>query len=159
ALLAYHLINDYPEALEISSIPERVFEEKTIRNYNWMLNHDASYLEPHYYEGADGLKTGNTDLAGYCFTGTAERDGKRVISVVMKTDSEAARFQETAKLFDYGFKNFESKELFKAGYQVEKESTIPVSKGKEKTVSIELDKGFTAPIFKGEEDLYKVVYQ
>src|SRR5699024_4939991 len=100
-----------------------------------------------------------TDLAGYCFTGTAERDGKRVISVVMKTDSEAARFQETAKLFDYGFKNFESKELFKAGYQVEKESTIPVSKGKEKTVSIELDKGFTAPIFKGEEDLYKVVYQ
>ncbi|GAA3318106.1 hypothetical protein GCM10020331_019540 [Ectobacillus funiculus] len=64
------------------------------------------------YEGVDGLKTGSTPEAGYCFTGTAKRDGMRLISVVIKTDSDKARFAETKKLFDYGFSGFEVKELY-----------------------------------------------
>src|SRR5699024_1478520 len=97
ALLGYYLIKDYPEALEVSKIPSAAFEDQTIRNWNWMLPHDeeeASSLQQFNYEGIDGLKTGYTEQAGYCFTGTAERDGNRYISVVMKTESEGARFQE-----------------------------------------------------------------
>src|SRR5699024_6604212 len=132
ALLAYNLVNDYPEALEISSILETAFDGQNIRNWNFMLPHEASFLKQYAYEGVDGLKTGFTDLAGFCFTGTASRDGNRLISVVMKTDSEEARFEETAKLFDYGFKKFETTELFPAGYQVKDESTFPVAKGKDR---------------------------
>src|SRR5690625_4437703 len=100
AILAYNLITDYPESLEISSIPSTDFDGQEIRNWNYMLKHDTDYLKDFYYEGLDGLKTGNTDLAGFTFTGTAERDGHRLISVVMKTDSVEERFKETAKLLD-----------------------------------------------------------
>lgn len=158
ALLAYNLINDFPESLNISSVPETEFDGHTIRNWNWMLPHDATFLRQYYYEGVDGLKTGYTDFAGYCFTGTVERNGKRLISVVMKTESEEARFIETAKLFDYGYSQFENKELFPAGYQLEDQLTLPVSKGKEKSVQIALKDGFSLPVKQGEEDLYRVVY-
>src|SRR5690625_675841 len=95
ALLAYHLITDYPEALEISSIPETEFDGQTIDNWNWMLPHDATYLKQYYYEGVDGLKTGNTELAGYTFTGTAKQKDRRLITVVMKTESEDVRFKRS----------------------------------------------------------------
>lgn len=158
AQLAYYLINDHPEALEISSQTVVDFEDYTIENLNWMLPHKASNLKQFYYEGMDGLKTGNTDLAGYTFTGTAERDGKRLISVVMKTSSKAERFQETAKILDYGFNNFETEELFAAGYQLKDEATIPVSKGKEDTVSVSISDGFSFPVKEEDAKLYSVEY-
>ncbi|MTW85782.1 D-alanyl-D-alanine carboxypeptidase [Virgibacillus dakarensis] len=161
ALLAYNLINDYPKALEISSIPEATFEDQTIRNWNWMLSHDkkdASSLTQFYYEGVDGLKTGYTDLAGYCFTGTAERDGQRLISVVMKTKSDEARFKQTAKLFDYGFQNFQTKELFAKGYQLKDNKTLPVAKGKADTVEIATNKAVKVPLKNGEEKKYTIKY-
>src|SRR5690625_1056895 len=158
ALLAYYLVNDYPESLEISSIPEFEFDDKTIQNWNWMLPHTASFLEPFHYEGVDGLKTGFTSLAGYSFTGTAERDGVRLISVVMKTDSMEKRFEETAKLLDYGFDKFSKQEIFPAGYQLKDESVIDVSKGKDKTVEVELAGNFERMIQKGEEENYEIVY-
>ncbi|MGY0694174.1 serine hydrolase [Virgibacillus sp. FSP13] len=162
ALLAYNLIKDYPEALEISSIPEAKFEDQTIRNWNWMLPHDkkaASSLTQFYYEGVDGLKTGYTDAAGYCFTGTAERDGQRLISVVMKTKSDEARFKETAKLLDYGFSNFQTKELFAKGYQLKDKETLPVAKGKEDKVEIATNKAIKAPVKKGQEKKYNITYK
>jgi len=158
ALLAYHLVNDFPEALEISSIPEIKFDDKTIENWNWMLPHEATYLKPFYYEGVDGLKTGFTSLAGYSFTGTAERDGVRLISVVMKTDSIEDRFQETAKLLDYGFSSFSEQEIFPASYQVKDESEIPVVKGKKKSIEVETAENFKRMIKKGEEENYDIVY-
>ncbi|MBY7141525.1 D-alanyl-D-alanine carboxypeptidase [Virgibacillus sp. NKC19-3] len=158
ALLAYHLVNKFPEALEISSQPEIEFEGESLDNWNWMLPHEATFLEQFYYEGMDGLKTGNTDLAGYTFTGTAERNGKRLISVVMKTESEAERFNQTEKLMDYGFEQFETTELFPAGYQVENESSIPVAKGKEDALNISTAESFTVPIKSGEEEQYSVDY-
>src|SRR5699024_8243231 len=106
------------------------FDGQEIRNWNWMLKHDASFLKSYYYEGLDGLKTGNTDLAGYTFTGTAERDSRRLITVVMKTNSIEERFKETAKLMDFGFSQFEDKELFPAGSDFEN-NILPVAKGKE----------------------------
>lgn len=159
ALLAYHLVNDFPQALEISSQTTTEFEGYTIENLNWMLPHDSVNFEQFYYEGVDGLKTGFTDSAGYCFTGTAEQNGKRYISVVMKTDSDAARFEETAKLLDYGYEQFETQEIFPAGYQLEGESTLPVSKGKEDNVKVATKEGLSIPV-KGEQAKnYSLEYQ
>lgn len=158
AQLAYHLVNDYPEALEISSQTEVEFEGYTVENLNWMLPHEATFLQEFHYEGMDGLKTGNTDLAGYTFTGTAQRDGKRLISVVMKTSSKAERFQETAKLLDFGFNNFQTEELFAAGYQLEDEATIPVAKGKEDAVNVSISDTISFPIQAEDIELYSIDY-
>lgn len=158
AQLAYHLVNDFPEALEISSQTEVEFEDYKIENLNWMLPHEATFLQSFHYEGVDGLKTGNTDLAGYTFTGTAERDGTRLITVVMKTGSKEERFRETAKLLDYGFNNFASEELFPAGHQLEDKGTLPVAKGKEKEVSVSISEGIAIPIQSEEAELYSLEY-
>lgn len=159
AQLAYHLVNDYPESLEISSQTEVDFEGYTVENLNWMLPHKATFLKQFHYEGMDGLKTGNTELAGYTFTGTAKRDGKRLISVVMKTSSKAERFKETAKLLDYGFNNFQTEELFAAGYQLEKEATIPVAKGKEDQVNVSISDAISVPIQTEDLELYSIEYE
>jgi len=158
ALLAYHLVTEYPEVLDISSIPETDFDEQTIQNWNWMLPHDATYLKQYYYEGVDGLKTGHTDLAGYTFTSTAVQDDRRLITVVMKTASEDERFKETANLLDYGFNQFEVTELFKAGYQLQEQPTVPVAKGKEDTVTIALEDSISIPIQQGTEENYSIQY-
>lgn len=156
AILAYHLVNDYPEALEFSSVPTTNFDGQEIRNWNWMLPGMPGQLAQFSYEGLDGLKTGYTDLAGYCFTATVERDGQRLISVVMKTGSEEARFAETRKLLDYGLEQFNQQELFQAGHQVDGHSTLDVSKGKENSVELETASSIAAPVKNGEEDQYEV---
>lgn len=158
AILGTALVNDYPDALEISSIPSTDFDGQEIDNWNYMLDHDSVNLEQYYYEGVDGLKTGHTDLAGYAFTGTAERDGRRLITVVMKTPSVEKRFEETAKLLDYGFDQFETQELFPAGYQEEGEETVPVAKGKDKEVNIGINEAIQVPIKSGDEELYHLEY-
>jgi len=158
ALLAFHLVNDYPKALEISSIPESEFDGQTLTNWNYMLPHDATYLEPYFYEGVDGLKTGHTDFAGYNFTGTAIRNGERLITVVMKTGSETERFEETAKLLDFGYNNFKTEELFPAGYQLDGQETVPVAKGKEDAVNVSLSEAISVPIKAEEAELYSLKY-
>lgn len=158
ALLAYHLVNDYPESLEISSVPETEFDGQQIRNWNHMLAHETDYLEPYYYEGVDGLKTGYTDLAEFCFTGTAERNGDRYITVVMKAGSEAERFEETAELMDFAFDNFSKQEIFPAGYQLEDESTIPVAKGKEDHVQVSTSEGISLPVQEEDVQNYSLQY-
>src|SRR5699024_9145268 len=158
ALLAYHLVTDYPEALDVSNQASLEFDGQTVTNWNYMLDHDTTYLEQFHYDGIDGLKTGHTDLAGYCFTGTAERDVKRLISVVMKTDSETERFKQTGKLMDYGFEKFSEQELFPEGYQLEGESVLSVVKGKEKEVSIALADAFSEKIKDGDEEKFHVEY-
>lgn len=158
ALLAYHFVNEYPDALEISSQPELTFDGKEIHNWNHMLDHSASYLKQFHYEGVDGLKTGYTDTAGYCFTGTAQRDDKRLITVVMKTDSEEARFKETGRLLDHGFKSFEKEELFKAGDKPKGQKVVEVEKGKQKEVEVGLSDPITFPIKSGEADNYEIEF-
>ncbi|WP_054948735.1 D-alanyl-D-alanine carboxypeptidase family protein [Numidum massiliense] len=102
AKLAYRLLHDYPEVLGTANIPRYKLERggPRIRNTNLMLRTRREELQ---FAGVDGLKTGFTDGAGYCFTGTAKRGEKRVISVVMGTDSIKSRFIETKKLLSYGF--------------------------------------------------------
>ncbi|MFC4024168.1 serine hydrolase [Oceanobacillus longus] len=158
ALLAYYLVNDYPEALDISKIPQTEFDGQTIDNWNYMLPHEGVNLEQFFYEGVDGLKTGFTTLAGYSFTGTALVDNRRLITVVMKTESETERFVETAKLLDYGFSQFNEQELFPAGHQLEGDETIPVAKGKEDAVNVSLSKAINVPIKTDEAELYSLKY-
>lgn len=156
AILAYRLINDYPEVLDTASIPRKVFKEGTddsinMDNWNFMLP-DLVFG----YQYVDGLKTGYTSAAGYCFTGTAKKDGQRVISVVMKTDSMEDRFAETKRLMDYGFNNFLLKELIPAGYQLDGYEQLPVAKGKEREVSISTSEPLSVMMKQGEEELYSL---
>lgn len=102
AKLAAHLIKSHPEFLNTSSKTQMKLKGRDLylSTTNWML---PSLAGPYSYEGTDGLKTGYTKNAGYCFTGTAEKGGSRLIAVVLGTKSKEARFEETRKLFDYGF--------------------------------------------------------
>jgi D-alanyl-D-alanine carboxypeptidase (penicillin-binding protein 5/6) len=68
--------------------------------------------------GADGLKTGHTEEAGYGFTGSAEHNGRRLIRVVAGLDSFNQRIEESVKLMQWGFNAWQSKPLFKAGTTV-----------------------------------------
>jgi D-alanyl-D-alanine carboxypeptidase (penicillin-binding protein 5/6) len=66
----------------------------------------------------DGMKTGHTDDAGYCLIASAQRDGMRIISVVLGTASAKARIDGSQALINYGFRFFETKLLYKAGEPV-----------------------------------------
>ncbi|OKO88659.1 D-alanyl-D-alanine carboxypeptidase [Geobacillus proteiniphilus] len=164
AMLAYQLLKDHPEVLKTASIPHKMFREGTedeikMDNWNWMLPGLV-----YGYEGVDGLKTGYTEFAGNCFTGTAKRNGVRLISVVMnakdasgKTTKEA-RFKETEKLFNYGFNQYSLETLYPKGYQLKGKETLPVVKGKEKEVRVATGKNLDLLVKNGEEKQYKPVY-
>jgi D-alanyl-D-alanine carboxypeptidase (penicillin-binding protein 5/6) len=68
--------------------------------------------------GADGLKTGHTEEAGYGFTGSAEQNGRRLIMVVAGLDSYNGRIQESVRLMQWGFNAWQSKPLFKSGTNI-----------------------------------------
>ncbi|WP_407071842.1 serine hydrolase [Pueribacillus theae] len=161
ARLAYELLKKHPNVLETASIPTKEFtkgleEGKAIKmkNWNWMLK--GLVLE---YPGVDGLKTGSTKQAGYSFTGTVEKDGMRFISVIMKTNSDVARFRETAKLFDWAFSNFSKQVVVPKGYQFKKNTTVPVVKGKEKKVEVEAAEALQMIMKNNEKDQYEPTFQ
>jgi D-alanyl-D-alanine carboxypeptidase (penicillin-binding protein 5/6) len=68
--------------------------------------------------GADGLKTGHTEEAGYGFTGSAEQNGRRLIEVLAGMDSWNQRVVESRRLMEWGFGAWQAKPLFKAGAKV-----------------------------------------
>ena len=109
ATLARALITEFPEHYSWHSIKEFTFNDITQSNRNRLLWRDPS---------VDGLKTGHTEEAGYCLVASAERDGMRIISVVMGTASEKARADGTQALLNYGFRFFETRLLFKAGEEI-----------------------------------------
>lgn len=157
ATIARRLIVDFPEVLEFTKIPralEREDDPKShwMNNWNWMLEgwkEFNNYMTPWAYEGLDGLKTGYTKEAGWNFTGTAERNGMRLISVVMGTTSEERRFGETRKLLDYGFNNFEKKTMLPARSAVEELKTVDINKGVETKVDVVTEKGIELIVKKG----------
>ncbi len=96
ATLARNIIKDYPDILTRTTKKSVSFHGNTYKTTNHLL-------DTYYYMGADGLKTGTTPASGYCFCGTAVRDGRRMISVTMNSSSTGQRFIDTARLLDYGF--------------------------------------------------------
>nr|WP_249306389.1 serine hydrolase [Lederbergia citrea] len=161
AKLASRLMKDYPEVLETSSIPRKEFRNLIGEMKNW--NQMLPSLE-YEYPGVDGLKTGTTDFAGRCFTGTAERDNMRVITVVMNAkdsngmSSDRGRFGETKKMMEYAFSNFSIKEIFPENYKIKGNESLPVIKGKEKSVKIHSQAPLKIVIKNGEEKSYKPVF-
>lgn len=83
--------------------------------------------------GADGLKTGHTDEAGYGFTGSAEQNGRRLIEVLAGMDSWNQRVQESTRLITWGFGAWNDKPLFKAGDKV---GTAQVQMGSSSVVQL-----------------------
>ena len=110
AILAKHIIQDFPEYYHYFSETEFTWNDIRQHNRNPLLGRNI---------GVDGLKTGHTQNAGYGLTASAERDGRRLILVVTGLDSAKARAQEAAKLLEWGFREFDNYELFEAGETVE----------------------------------------
>ncbi|HEX2952833.1 MAG TPA: D-alanyl-D-alanine carboxypeptidase, partial [Bacillota bacterium] len=93
-----------------------------------------------FYSGCDGLKTGFTEQAGFCLVGTAQRDGVRMIAVVMNAATSKIRSREVGKLFNYGFSLFKSETIYPAGAQFGK---VRVILGKKHSVNAVLPKGIS----------------
>lgn len=161
AKLTKLLLDDYPEVLETTKIPVKLFREGTAdetRMENWNSMLPGLIYE---YEGMDGLKTGSTDFAGYAFAGTAKRDDTRLIAVVMGAvdnkgaGSYKARFDATRTLFDYGFGEFTTQEIIPAGYQFEGQKTLAVEKGLEEKVAIAVKEPVKMMIRTADKELYQ----
>ena len=127
ATLTKHLLEKYPEILEIESMREYTFNNILQYNRNPLLNH---------FPGADGLKTGWTTEAGYCLVGTAIQNGVRLIAVILNTESENQRLLASQELLNYGFKNFMFVDATIPGTIV---GEAPVEEGKASTVPIRID--------------------
>ena len=107
AKLAAHMIKTYPEYYRYFGEKEYTWNKIRQQNRNPLLTMSI---------GADGLKTGNIDKdSGYGLVGSATQDGRRLIVAVYGAKSAKERAEEARKLLQWGFRNFEEKELFKAG--------------------------------------------
>ena len=109
ALLSIAIIRDFPEYYRWYS--EKEFNFNNIRQHN---RNNLLWRDP----AVDGLKTGYTEAAGYCLAASAKRDGMRLISVVMGAFSEQARASESQSLLNYGFRFFETVQLYRAGQEL-----------------------------------------
>lgn len=138
ALLSQIKIRDYPDHYAIYSEKDFTYNNITQSNRNRLLWSDSS---------VDGLKTGHTDEAGYCLAASAERDGMRLISVVMGARSEEARAQESQQLLTYGFRYFETTRFYEK-YQVLEE--VKLWKGEKNTLQVGLTEDLYATLPRGQ---------
>ena len=125
ALIAKEAVK-HPFYMELCSIKEYWLRG----GKNWLVNTNKLLW---WYKGADGLKTGWTQEAQYCFVGTAKRDNLRLISVVFATPEPRSHLRESMKLFDWGFANFTAQPIVQSGAVVER---LVVNKGMEKEVQL-----------------------
>lgn len=109
ATLARAIIEEFPEYYKWHAMKEFTYNNIKQSNRNSLLWRDDS---------VDGLKTGHTKAAGYCLVASAERDGMRIISVVLGTSSTKSRADGSQALVNYGFRFFETRLLFKAGDEI-----------------------------------------
>jgi D-alanyl-D-alanine carboxypeptidase (penicillin-binding protein 5/6) len=150
AVIATHIIRDYPEFFAYYSIKEYKYNNINQPNRNLLLRRDPS---------VDGLKTGYTDAAGYCLIATAQREfpnlaangkgpGKRrILTVVLNTTSMEARASESQKLLNWGFAAFDTIRLFDDGKAI---ATVPVWKGKAPEAKLGAAGGLFVSVPKGE---------
>jgi len=160
ALWSKAMINDHPEQYAIYK--EREFTYNDIRQYNrnTLLAEDPT---------VDGLKTGHTEEAGYCLVASAERRGMRLISVVMGTSSKRARKNQTSSLLNYGFRFYETSELYAPLTELDKPRvwkgqadyvsagvlektilTLPRGKKKNLVTTVSIDDEIIAPLAVGD---------
>ncbi len=101
AIVARELVVHYPEIIRFSSIYEDYLRKNTDRKF-WLVNTNKLI---NFYDGADGLKTGHTDDAGYCLAATAKRNNLRFIGIVLGEKDSKVRNKEMIEMLDYGFNN------------------------------------------------------
>lgn len=140
AILSKELLKKYPEILEVTSIPEKTFDEggeypELMKSYNWML--PGLVFE---YPGVDGLKTGSAEGAYQAaFVATAKKDDFRVISVVIGAQDSSTRFIETKKLLDYAFNDLKNYLIVSPESTINGTNTFAVRKGSAKEVAVQTD--------------------
>ena len=134
------LISEFPSHYKYYA--EKYYEYAGIRqnNRNRLLWRDAS---------VDGVKTGHTEAAGYCLVASAVRNGMRLISVVMGTDSEISRAIESQKLLSFGFRYFETISLYQAGDVLRQ---VKIWGGKHSSLRLGLTNPLVLTIPKGSRD-------
>ncbi|MGY4496030.1 D-alanyl-D-alanine carboxypeptidase family protein [Pseudomonas sp. TE3610] len=131
AVLARAIINDESGYYELYAHKYLTWNGIRQPNRNLLLWRDPSY---------DGLKTGHTEAAGYCMVASAQRNGRRLISVVFGATSERARAEDSAKLMGYGFRFFATQTYAKAGQSV---ATPRVWLGQQDSVAVGLAQDIT----------------
>jgi D-alanyl-D-alanine carboxypeptidase (penicillin-binding protein 5/6) len=121
-------------------------------------------------ESVDGVKTGHTEAAGFCLVASAQRDEMRLISVVLGTESDKARTQSSQSLLNYGFRFFETHQLYRAeeilksarvwygdqeqvnmGVGKDIHITIPRGRYRDLDATMEIDREISAPIARGQQ--------
>ncbi|MDF2096310.1 D-alanyl-D-alanine carboxypeptidase family protein [Aquibaculum arenosum] len=124
AHLAHRLITDFPDHYHYYSELEFTWNDIRQSNRNPLLYRNV---------GADGLKTGHTEEAGYGLTASAVQNDRRLILVVTGLESQRQRAEEAERLMRWGFREFENFELFEAGAMIEEadvwlgaSSTVPL---------------------------------
>ncbi len=160
ATVSTAMIRDFPVLYKMHA--EKEFE------YNGIVQHNRNKLLWRD-ESVDGLKTGHTESAGYCLVASAERDGMRLISVVMGSESERSRARESVALLSYGFRFFETHRLYgaleplteiriwkgeveKLGIGLARDLYVTVPRGQYEKLSakMEIDSKVVAPVTQGE---------
>jgi D-alanyl-D-alanine carboxypeptidase (penicillin-binding protein 5/6) len=160
ATLAIRTIKDFPEYYHYYSEMEYEFNNIKQGNRNPLLYKGV---------GADGLKTGHTDEAGYSLTASVARDKRRIILVLNGLPTMKARAQESERLIEWAFREFNNYRLFSAGDKVEDGEvwlgaepkvalsvsedlvvTLPRKSRKDMKVTVEYGRPIPAPIEKGE---------
>jgi D-alanyl-D-alanine carboxypeptidase (penicillin-binding protein 5/6) len=128
AILAARSATDHPEYFKIYSVKDFTYNKIKQPNRNHLL-----WLDP----SVDGLKTGHTQEAGYCLVASALRPSganqRRLISVVIGANSDQARTQESQKLLNWGYQNFDVVKLYAKNQAV---ATPDVWKGSQNTVKV-----------------------
>ena len=138
AKLTRALINEHPQQYEVYSEKRFKYNDIDQPNRNKLLWRDRS---------VDGVKTGYTKDAGYCLVASAEREGMRLISVVLGTTSDEARMRESQKLLSFGFRNFETQTLYNANSELRAEPVFygtleSVGLGVVEEVSVTVPRGY-----------------
>ena len=134
AIIAQHVVKEYPEILDITKKTEADFDGvNKLKTFNYMLKG-----QPSYRKGVDGLKTGTTDLAGASFVAHSNESGMSIITVILNADNtdtdDYARFTATNDLLNYVVYHWESKTIAKKGQAIGK-SQAHVIDGKSKQVT------------------------
>ena len=143
-LLAAALIRDFPsEYAQYYSQKEYRYNNITQPNRNRLLWIDAS---------VDGVKTGHTEAAGYCLVASSRRSGRRLLSVLLGSTSEATRAQESLKLLNWGYQFFDAVKLYGAGSSVK---SLEVWKGEKRSVNVGVGSDLFVTVPKGDADKLK----
>lgn len=141
AVLARAVITEFPEPYKMYSEREFTFNNIRQPNRNTLLFTDRN---------VDGMKTGFTEEAGYCLVASAVRDGMRLITVVMGTESADARAVETSKLLTYGFRFYETHQLFTENQVL---GNTQVWSGKTESVDVGIQTPLTVTMPRGQADM------